>query len=541
MAAALAGVAIWGSNIWGAYHGCGTQIPFFDRCVRVVLEEHNGKKKIYTTIEPVVEVGRVGGLTHLIYAKGDPRLPLGDAFIHKAGYETLSVKTASIVILEDYEAPPDKTTNAKISVAFNVAAYWSARSRISSQLTQVNTFQSDTNISHVEESDRISVTPLIRFEPSIQIPPIVSFPVGCGITQSGCEKSVTVNNDISTENYDQRRWVDNSTQLTDRSVHHHEGARIVSNTTIEKQATPDLKLVLNSNFMIDGQPVLLKRENERHLLVPYFIEPVEVKNYGEIPWFFGNDETINSMVEAFVAGYNSYQPNTWSDRSGERTEGSYLGLVRDILRACSGLDELPIDVVGYASIKKFKNFSSDSNMHDRLNWALAEGRRARVIEALLGQGKDEKSDTTKANFVTRKGEKPRFAIYSGPVVSGGDVKSATKFDPTYRELITLAKMVQNSNTPPSKEFSVRNAGLESWLERQFGVPQRSPMEPKIGPKFTASAVGGNNLVNAASSLRQHLGELTNKHAEGNDPLREAFQRGAVISIQTKVLQKCTSP
>jgi len=468
-------------------------------------------------------------------------LLLGDAFIHKAAYETLSVKTASIVILEDYEAPPDKTTNAKISVAFNVAAYWSARSRISSQLTQVNTFQSDTNISHVEESDRISVTPLIRFEPSIQIPPIVSFPVGCGITQSGCEKSVTVNNDISTENYDQRRWVDNSTQLTDRSVHHHEGARIVSNTTIEKQATPDLKLVLNSNFMIDGQPVLLKRENERHLLVPYFIEPVEVKNYGEIPWFFGNDETINSMVEAFVAGYNSYQPNTWSDRSGERTEGSYLGLVRDILRACSGLDELPIDVVGYASIKKFKNFSSDSNMHDRLNWALAEGRRARVIEALLGQGKDEKSDTTKANFVTRKGEKPRFAIYSGPVVSGGDVKSATKFDPTYRELITLAKMVQNSNTPPSKEFSVRNAGLESWLERQFGVPQRSPMEPKIGPKFTASAVGGNNLVNAASSLRQHLGELTNKHAEGNDPLREAFQRGAVISIQTKVLQKYTSP
>ncbi|MDG1802686.1 MAG: hypothetical protein P8H53_09335, partial [Paracoccaceae bacterium] len=121
MAAALAGVAIWGSNIWGAYHGCGTQIPFFDRCVSVVLEEHNGKKKIYTTIEPVVEVGRVGGLTHLIYAKGDPRLLLGDAFIHKAAYETLSVKTASIVILEDYEAPPDKTTNAKISGAFNVA------------------------------------------------------------------------------------------------------------------------------------------------------------------------------------------------------------------------------------------------------------------------------------------------------------------------------------------------------------------------------------------------------------------------------------
>ena len=102
-------------------------------------------------------------------------------------------------------------------------------------------------------------------------------------------------------------------------------------------------------------------------------------------------------------------------------------------------------------------------MHDRLNWALAEGRRARVIEALLGQGKDEKSDTTKANFVTRKGEKPRFAIYSGPVVSGGDVKSATKFDPTYRELITLAKMVQNSNTPPSKEFSVGNELLpNAW-------------------------------------------------------------------------------
>ncbi len=540
LAATAAVFAIWLSNVGVAYQGCQTTLPFFDRCVRVVLEEHNGKKKVYTTIEPVIEVGRVGDLTHFIYADGDPQLPAGDAYIHKAAFDTLSVKTASIVLLEDYDAG-QQPKNAQVSKSFDVAAHWSARTGVSSQLTQVNNLRSDTTISHVEESDRISVTPLIRFQPSIQMPQIVSPPGGCGVTEISCGRTITVNNDMSTENYDQRRWVDNSTRLTDRSVHHHEGARLVSTSTFEGQATSDLTLVLNSNFMIDGQPVVLKREKERHLLVPYFVEPVRAKNYDSFSWFFGDDEKINTMVEAFVAGYNSYEPNTWSDRSGVKVDRSYLGLVREILQACSGLEEVPVDVAGYASIKKFKNFSRDSKMHDKLNWALAEGRRARVIDALLDQPDSRAAGLRNVSFAPQKIEKPKLTIYSGPVEAGTNARGAIRFHATYRKLVDLARTVGNSSILADEYSLSNNVELDVWLESQFADPQKVPGDPEIGPKFTARVVEGKGLINAASSLRLHLGDWSSQQVERNDPLQEAFQRGAVISIQTKVLQKCTSP
>jgi len=270
----------------------------------------------------------------------------------------------------------------------------------------------------------------------------------------------------------------------------------------------DIFPVLVSNFILDGKEMTVPEDGDfRHILVPFFLDLVksEDSERSEI-YAVDGDASIDTELEAFMAGFYSLSDPEFNleDPASKELTGptSLLGLVRTALGACKPQRKtsatFEISIAGYASEKPFSvSIGQDNPESDILNHALAEGRRFAVLANVVDYD----------NSLVGK-EKAKIVLSPRDGNSG----EAELSDP----ILTFLELLKRDNPTDLVAF------LES-VDRVL---------------FYSRLKGGVFRFSDKKEMNEHLNRWVPSVGHADGPVREAFQRSAVISISEEEMKKC---
>ena len=270
----------------------------------------------------------------------------------------------------------------------------------------------------------------------------------------------------------------------------------------------DISPILVSNFILDGKKLQEPGDGElRHILVPFFLDLVQSGGTKRRAIYaVEKGPSIDTELDAFMAGFFSLSDPEFDleDPTSEKLASptNLLSMVRTALRACSPRDEtgatLMIDISGYSSEMPFRGINGEVIPTSApLNHAVAEGRRLAVLANVVDYDLSLVEEDKAKVILSPREWNPEQEGFSVPVQ-------------------TFIKLLK-SDTP---------ADLVAFLESVDRIALLVRLKSEVF-RFTSK-----------DDMNAHLKLWVPSGDHADEPVREAFQRSAVISISKDELRKC---
>jgi len=293
-------------------------------------------------------------------------------------------------------------------------------------------------------------------------------------------------------------------------VDNREATHLVLNNEFQTNVLvrEDIFPVLVSNFILDGKEMSVPEDGDyRHILVPFFLDLVQSEsNERNKIYAVDGDASIDTGLDAFMAGFFSLSDPEFHLENPATKDlmgpTNLLGMVRTALGACKPNGKtsatFEISIAGYSSEKPFKGSNGqDSPKSGSLNHALAEGRRFAVLANVVDYD-DSLVGKEKAKIIlsSRDGNTDQ-AQFSKPVLN-------------------FLMLLKRDN--PTE--------LVAFLES---------VDPVL---FYSKLKGEVFRFSDKKEMHEHLNRWVPSVEYADGPVREAFQRSAVISIREEEMEKC---